>query len=506
MTITSSAKDSLSSKLEEIRSCVDNLGKIEELLSDKMRAAQFILGYDNSFKLDLTRQPIDAQILSKLLDVAKSANLQDKINSLMTGKIVNLSENRAAEHCQMRAINNLSPSVKQLHQKMQDILQAIGDKDVIWLGIGGSDLGPRLVCQALANNYQATRKIHFVANSDGNSLHKVLTTCVPENTVCVICSKSFKTIETLSLAQKVQTWFEVAKIAPADSLYAITANAQLAKKIVPQEDNILLMSQSIGGRYSLWSAVGLAIALQFDFTVFLELLAGAQAVDNHFATVEFKQNIPVLLALVSILHINVLQHQTHAIIPYTDSLALLPEFLQQLEMESNGKAVNEHGEILKINTAPIIWGGVGCNVQHAFMQLLHQSKLEANIDFLIVAHNSTDSQLDDLLISSCIAQAKALISGKDDASAAKVCPGNRANSLFILRKLTAYTLGQLLATFEHKTFVQAAIWGNNPFDQWGVELGKELNTQLLAMVRKQDLEGASQSIKDTLEVLYNMRQ
>lgn len=474
---------------------------------------------------DYSKQRIQNKTIDLLSALALESNIEQARQDLFSGAKINQSEDQAALHT---ALRDLSPNpldgpleknrqaevlsvLKRLETFSEDVrhhrrLSATGKpfKDIICLGIGGSELGPSLLCQALKEYKTTSLQMHFVSNVDGKTLGKLLDQLDPQSSLCIISSKTFTTSETLQNAKIVKAWFQKAFPTKelAKHLVAVTAAHPLAINFGVSPENIFEFWSWVGGRYSVWSAVGLPAILSMGMTNFKAFLAGAHEMDKHFQSAPLRKNMPVMMALISIWNRNFWHFPHQGIIPYDDGLEKLPNYIQQLEMESNGKSVNQQGERLSYQTAPLIWGGVGCNSQHAFMQLLHQGTDIIPVDFLIGVQSLPDLPLhQQLLLANCFAQSKALMEGyqgshnkqdyqgyqgdpipdiaRDPLSQAKYCPGNRPSSTLIYPKLTPKILGSLLALFEHKVYVQGVIWGINSFDQWGVELGKKLANHLL---------------------------
>lgn len=443
--------------------------------NDKQRFANMHMQV-NGLLMDYSKQLLTTETIKLLIDEANKVALKGKIADLFSGAIVNHTEQRPALHTELRnpETNNLS-ILRVLDQMESFVIKAVNQyTDVIVLGIGGSDLGPHLVCEALSNYAINSIKLHFVANVDPDTLVPLLQQLDPKKTLCIINSKTFTTIETLTNARYVWEWLK------NDQLIGVTANKDAAIAWGIQPDNIFEFWDWVGGRFSVWSAVGLPIALSIGMDNFRRFLAGAHAMDKHFNTASFAENMPVLMALLGIWNINYLNHKTLAIIPYADGLQLLAPYLQQLEMESNGKASKQQ-------TAPIIWGGVGCNAQHAYMQLLHQGTQVVPIDFLVAAKSSKGMQeLQDLLVASCIGQSQALMQGRSTAEEYKNCPGNRPSTTLMFAEMTPEILGNIIALYEHKVYVQGILWGIESFDQWGVQLGKELIKSTLQVMQTDD--------------------
>ena len=473
--------------------------------------------------LDLSKNNLDKSTWDKLLTLAKDRQLPRAIDDIFTGKIVNPTENRPALHTLLRGVNlqSIDPveserimQINQVRERMGAFSDRVasGDfvgysgaaiRDVVNIGIGGSHLGPQLVCDALRYDANTGVNVHFVSNCDGGDLDRVLAPLNPESTYFIVASKSFTTAETLLNAKSANAWildrFDNRE-ATGSHFAAVTAKSDLAIAFGIDTDNIYPMWDWVGGRYSLWSAIGLPVAIKLGADGFRRLLAGAYAMDEHFRTAPLAKNIPVMLALVGIWNNNFLGCGTHAVIPYDDRLRSLPEYLQQLEMESNGKRTTLENDVVNYATAPVLWGGVGTNVQHAFFQQMHQGTGKTSIDFIVaLSHPTSNREHHDMLVANCLAQAEGLMKGRPrtmlgdagetntriDLPSHRETPGNRPNTMIVTDALTPETLGALLALFEHKTYMQGVIWGINSFDQWGVELGKNLADAILS-----ELDGA----------------
>ncbi len=394
--------------------------------------------------------------------------------------------------------------VEEIHSGKRKGASGLPFRSVICLGIGGSELGPALLCEALDAYKVSDLKFYFISNVFGSRLAEVLDSLNPETTLCIVSSKTFSTAETLSNAKSVQQWFRQSsqnsenstnprKLSFESHFLAATAQPKRAIEFGIPKENIFEFWEWVGGRFSIWSAVGLPVMLKIGMPHFMSFLRGAHLVDEHFYKSEFERNIPVLMGLLGIWNSNFLNAKSHAILPYDDRLNLFPSYLQQLEMESNGKGVDKNLRSVQHGTAPVIWGGIGCNNQHAFMQLLHQGPECIPADFLIAAMGDPAfHEQQKLLVASCLSQSKALMEGlqpealsdEDPLKAAKVCPGDRPSSTFFYSDLTPEILGMLIALYEHKVFVQGVIWEINSFDQFGVELGKELGKKIMPDLEK----------------------
>lgn len=438
---------------------------------------------------DFSKQHVSNETIELLCALADECELQTAIKDLFSGAKVNKTEQRAAMHHELRNPKTKHSEIKEVLAQMAEFvnfMQQSAYTDVIVLGIGGSDLGPRLVCEALSAYAINKQRLHFVANVDADTLMPLLKRLDPSKTACLINSKTFTTIETLSNAKIILNWLGDNAL---QQTWASTADAGAAEQFGLPANHIFMFWDCIGGRYSVWSAVGLSIALYIGMENFHKLLDGAHAMDQHFSSAPFAKNIPVLLGLIGIWNINFHNHLSLCIQPYADGLQLLPSYLQQLEMESNGKSATNSGENASYQTAPVIWGGVGCNSQHAYMQMLHQGTQVVPVDFLVARRNHAgNTELQQLLVASCLGQSQALMNGKTASEPYKTCPGNRPSTTLMFDALTPETVGKLIALYEHKVFVQGVIWQIQSFDQWGVQLGKELIKDALQVIKNKDLQ------------------
>lgn len=468
--------------------------------------------------LDYSKNLIDEQSWQTLQQLAAQSNIRQLTQQMLSGAAINNTEQRAVWHTRLRQQNlaglqldgeDIGAAISQCRQKMAELIDQLHTKsylgyqgeaitDLIWVGIGGSLLGPQMAVEALTPYHCSPVKLHFAGNIDGAVVSDIIRPLNPATTLVVVASKSFGTEETKQNALALRQWFKDAGAdakAIAHHFWATSSNIKAAAEFGIVEQNILPMWDWVGGRYSLWSAIGLPIALMIGNNAFAELLQGAAEMDEHFFSAPFAENIPVILALLGIWYINGFDCQAQALLPYSHYLRLLPSYVQQLDMESNGKSVDRSGESLADATAPVIWGDAGTNGQHAYHQLLHQSDLKVPADFILplqVSHTLSDQH--QRLAAHCFAQTQALMQGKtqDEAVAEclaqgmseqaaaqlaphKVSPGNKPSNTLLLDKLSPYHLGALIAMYEHKVFCQGAIWELNSFDQWGVELGKQLS-------------------------------
>jgi glucose-6-phosphate isomerase len=461
--------------------------------------------------LDFSRQLLDHKALTLLLELAAETGVREWIGRMFAGEPINNTEDRAALHVALRRPadrplrvdgENVMPAVEAERAKMRTLAEALhrGElhgytgkpiTDVVNIGIGGSDLGIVMALEALAEYRRPGMGLYCVSNVDGVELAHTLKRVAPDRTLFVICSKSFSTLETLVNARALREWLleHGGSAAVAAQCVAVSTNHRAMDEFGIAPERRLAMWDWVGGRYSIWSAVGLTVALGIGWRHFEAFLAGAHAMDRHFEEAEPERNLPVLLALLGIWNRNFLGAASHAVLPYDAHLHRLPAFLQQLEMESNGKRVRRNGEPVECPTCPLIWGEPGSNAQHSFFQLLHQGTERHSADFLLPARSGVGRQPhQDLAAANCLAQSWALAVGDPERadgggrSPHQRNPGNRGNTLLGFERLDPATLGKLIALYEHKVFVQGVIWDVNSFDQWGVELGKRLASRLTQAV------------------------
>lgn len=461
--------------------------------------------------LDFSKQRITNESLDKLIELLAQSNFFSERQALFSGTKKNLTENRLVLHTLLRDLsshhlkNEVQAGLAQLKEFSEklNIDSKKGIKtytDIICLGIGGSFLGPSLLYQAFCSLNKPFYKLHFISNIDGNSIERLVENLDPSTTLCIITSKTFTTVETLRNAERIKKWYSshLKNFNYLESLVGITANRQKAMSFGIPESNIFEFWEGIGGRYSIWSSVSLPIILSHGFNKFEEFLQGAFEMDKHFLNADLKQNMPVILALLGVWNNNFWNYGSHAILPYEDALATFPNYVQQLDMESNGKSVNLNNEILSYKTAPIIFGSLGCDAQHAFMQLLHQGNQVVPVDFLIPASSPLgNKEHHQLLVASCLSQSQALMEGLEESLEYKSCPGDRPSSTIMYSKFSPKILGQILALYEHKIFVQGMIWEINSFDQWGVELGKKIAKKILPQLENNP-DHENNSVKDIL--------
>ncbi len=474
------------------------------------------------FTLDYSKNRIDQAVLGALFDLAREAQVEQKRDAMFAGEVINTTEQRAVLHTALRRDandevlvdgQNVVAEVHETLAKIKGFVAEVHDgtrkgytdkafTDVVAIGIGGSFLGPKIVTEALKPYQQSAVKVHFVANVDGHHIVDVLAKLNAETTLVVMSSKSFTTQETLKNTLTAREWFlsqggEFSDI--AKHFMCVSSNIAKATEFGIAEDNIFPMWDWVGGRYSLWSAIGLPIALAIGFDNFEQVLKGARDMDNHFVSAPLEQNLPTIMAVLGVWYRNFFGSESHVLLPYSHYLRGFPAYVQQLDMESNGKSVSHSDETVETTTGPIIWGGEGTNGQHAFHQLMHQSKTVIPADFIMPvkpAHDEVEHH--QMLASNCFAQTQALMQGEtveeikqalsakgvsgeqlDKLAKHKFMPGNKPSNTLLMEDLSPAQLGALVALYEHKVFVQGVIWDINSFDQWGVELGKVLGNRVL---------------------------
>ncbi len=517
--------------LEQRRDALDGIHLRELFAADPDRFAQFSLRHENIL-LDYSKNRVDAATMEALRALAGACDLEGWIARMFAGEAINLTEGRAVLHVALRNRANTSilvdgedvmPGVNSVLARMRDFVARVHDgnwtgftgasiRDVVNIGIGGSDLGPVMVTEALKAYRQANINVHFVSNVDAAHLHETLAGLDPARTLFIVASKTFTTQETMANARAARAWLLQTlgdEAAVARHFVALSTNAAAVGDFGIDAANMFEFWDWVGGRYSLWSAIGLSIALALGMDRFEELLDGAHAMDRHFREAPLEGNLPVTLALLGIWHVNFLGAESQAVVPYAQNLHRLPAYLQQADMESNGKSATRDGDFVAWDTGPVIWGEPGTNGQHAFFQLLHQGSRLVPVDF-IVAANSTypnDAQ-HEMLLANCLAQSAALMTGKtgDEARAEMAAAGldaseierllphrtyrgNQPSNTLLVETLDPRTLGALIALYEHKIFCQGIIWQVCSYDQWGVELGKQLAGQLLPRVRGEAADG-----------------
>ena len=513
---------------------------------DETRTQRFS-AQQGALYMDYSKQCIDDTVRASLIDLAKTCQLSARIDELMQGAMVNTSEERAALHTALRlpatatlqvgeqnVVADVHHSLMQVERLSQRIRQGTwrgfsgkAITDVVNIGVGGSDLGPLMAATALDEWADTEIVVHFVSNMDGSQLDNLLKRLDAETTLFIISSKSFGTVDTLSNAKTALSW-----LLATETLYAGTQESVLRRHFIGISANSTKMSawgihpehqlqlwNWVGGRYSLWSAIGLAIAVRIGMTQFRELLAGAHSMDVHFATADFANNLPVLLGLLAVWNSTFLHIHAHTVLPYDGRLGYLPSYLTQLEMESNGKSVTHDGKQVDYDTCPILWGEVGSNAQHAFYQLLHQGTQHVSCDFIAcVRHYSDEVQnaslqhQHELSLANCLAQSRVLAFGNAaiaetevacEADKYKHYRGNQPSTTLLIDELTPHSLGALIALYEHKVYVMASIWDINPFDQWGVEMGKQMAETVYHELQK---DSSSAFDTSTNQLLAHIRQ
>ena len=537
-------------KLSSWKEIGDHSKKISEkslnkiFREDKDRFNKFSI-QEKDLLLDFSKNHIDDKMMKLFYHLLDDIDLKGKIHDLFNGEKINTSENRSVLHFLLRG--SYASKTKELYEndvkkgleklklfskkfQNEEIKGYSGKKikNVINIGIGGSDLGPKMICEGL--KYYSNRSVnnYFISNVDPSNLSEVLLNIDHEESIFIISSKSFGTIETLKNANVCKNWFKD-KSKNNKSLkkhfFGVTANTKKAKAFGIEENNIFPIWDWVGGRYSLWSSVGLPIILKIGYENFEMLLNGANEIDNHFREKPFDKNIPVVLACLGILYNNFHNCETHAIFPYDDYLRYLPMYLQQADMESNGKNISKDSSEVNYNTGPILWGDVGTNGQHSFFQLIHQGTKKIPCDFIgFVNSNNEKEELHEILLSNMVGQTMALMKGKNilevkeelgDESKytnyeiiknSKVFKGNKPSNTLLFDKLTPFNLGRLIAIYEHKIFVQGCIWNINSFDQWGVELGKVLSDEIYEKIKNKDRSDIDNSTKGQLDFIEKFRQ
>ncbi|WP_275286566.1 glucose-6-phosphate isomerase [Halomonas elongata] len=472
--------------------------------------------------LDYSKHHISDAVLDKLLELADHSALVQRRAQMFSGDIINVTENRPVLHTALRNLSegplmvdgqDVMPEIHSTREQIRRFSEAVRSgewkgysgeriRDVVNIGIGGSDLGPNMACRALLKQRHPELSFHFVSNVDGTHIQKVLSRLDPATTLFIVSTKTFSTQETLLNAKTARRWFLENAGEDADvgaHFVAASTNRKAAMEFGIREENVFEFWAWVGGRYSMWSSIGLPIALSIGFDGFMEMLEGAHEMDQHFLNAPNDANMPVLMALIGIWYINFQGAETHAIVPYDQALHQLPAFLQQLDMESNGKSVDIFGHPVDYKTGPIVWGQTGSNGQHAFFQLLHQGTRYVPIDF--IASLKPEPGVEDhhfALLTNMLAQANAFMEGSQESSRLDPysCPGNRPSSTLLLDELTPRNLGALIALYEHKVFVQGVIWNINSFDQWGVQLGKRIAGEISERIdeQSQDFDASTQGL------------
>lgn len=526
-------------KLEEHYKTVKDLDLKSEFQEDPARAEAMTLKWED-FYVDFSKNLVTRETMRHLNQLAEEVGLSQAIDSYFGGGTINKTENRAVLHTALRQRKdarvevdgvNVIPEVYEVKEKIRAFSESVIDgsrkgytgkpfTDIVNIGIGGSDLGPVMVTEAL-EHYKNHLKVHFISNVDGDHVHEAIRDLNPETTLFVIVSKSFSTQETLSNSNTIRSWFR--KKAPADAVakhfVAVSSNVPAVEKFGIEAENIFPMWDWVGGRFSLWSAVGLSISLSVGHGNFEALLDGAYSMDRHFEETEFERNIPVQLALLTVWYNNFFRAETQAIIPYSQYLHRFPAYLQQAIMESNGKGVDRNGDPVNYQTGNIVWGEPGTNSQHAFFQLIHQGTKVIPADFIGFKKSLFgDTSHHNKLMANFFAQTEALLAGKeaeevrselkdkglsqaeiDNLLPFKIFPGNKPTTSILIDQLTPQSLGKLIALYEHQIFVQGVIWNVFSYDQWGVELGKQLATKILDEMERNDIQKHDSSTEKMLK-------
>jgi glucose-6-phosphate isomerase len=496
------------------------------------RFEEFSLTVDDIL-LDYSKHRITQETLSQLFQLARDSNIEQWRSRMFSGEKINITEKRAVLHTALRNRSNtpvyvdgkdVMPEVNAVLAQMRTFTEQVRSgawtgftgkriTDIVNIGIGGSDLGPVMACDALKPYASPNLKAHFVSNIDGAHLMRVLEVCNPETTLFIVASKTFTTQETMTNAHSARRWFLAAAQQDqhvAKHFVALSTNAKAVQAFGIDTNNMFAFWDWVGGRYSLWSAIGLSIALYVGMDNFEQLLAGGHAMDQHFLSAPLEQNMPVIMALLGVWYNNFFHVDTHAILPYDQGMSRFAAYLQQADMESNGKFICRDGSRVSYKTGPVIWGEAGTNGQHAFYQLIHQGTQMVPADFLMPANShykvgSPDDQHHKILLANFLAQTQALMLGKtreearaeleaqgmsgqalEDLLPHKVFEGNRPTTSILFKQLTPYTLGKLIALYEHKIFVQGMIWDINSYDQWGVEYGKQIASQILPQLNTKE--------------------
>jgi glucose-6-phosphate isomerase len=535
-------------KLHSHFKAVDKLKMRDLFDKDKNRAEEFTIQFEN-MTFDYSKNRITDKTMRLLFDLAGECNLSEKIEAMFKGEKINITENRSVLHIALRNRKNkpiyvdgkdVMPEINAVLAKMKKFSDSVrfGEfkghtgkklKNIVNIGIGGSDLGPMMASHALQRYWAKDIKCYFISNIDGTACAQVLNEVNPEETLFIVASKTFTTIETLTNARTCRKWLvdELGEHAVSKHFVALSTNKEEVAKFGIDTENMFEFWDFVGGRYSLWSAIGLSLAIAVGMENFEKMLDGAYAMDKHFRSAAFEKNIPVVMALLGVWYNNFFNYKRYGVIAYDQYLKYLPAYLQQLDMESNGKSVDVNGEDVKYSTGPAIFGGAGTDVQHSFFQLIHQGTDVVPCDFIIpaISHNEIGEH-HEILVSNAIAQVEALMRGKTEKEAAdelvkagkpkgtveflkkfKAFSGNRPSNTFVFKKIDPYALGALLAAYEHKVFVQGVIWNVDSFDQFGVELGKQLALRILPEL-KGDLHPAEHdsSTLSLLKIIRNYRK
>jgi len=517
-------RDLLFTRLKQLRSQLKNISINDLFTLNPKRFDEFSISIDDMI-LDYSKVHINKDVLTTLTKLAVVCNVEEKRDAMYRGDKINITENRAVLHIALRNKpdkpiyvdgRDIMPDVHESLENMQEfahgirhgkILSSTNEKftDIVNIGIGGSHLGPSMVTESL-KPYHDGPNLHFVSNIDSSHITDVLEDLDPTKTLVLIASKTFTTIETMTNAKTALKWMKngVGEQNVGEHFAAISTALEKTKDFGIKENRVFGYWDWVGGRYSIWSSIGLGVMIAIGRKNFEEFLDGAYEMDQHFKNAPIEQNMPVILGLIGIWHRNICEYPTRAILPYDQRLSSFPSYIQQLDMESNGKSISSSGEMLYEKTGAIVWGDAGTNSQHSFFQLLHQGSQIVPCEFMLGV-NKSEKNMDehnDLLIANCLAQSQALMAGRridevirvlekrgvSHEESIRLAPhrqfnGNRPSSTLLYKKLDPKTLGKIIALYEHRVFVEGVIWGVDSFDQWGVELGKELATQMLSHVQ-----------------------
>jgi glucose-6-phosphate isomerase len=513
---------------------------LRDLFANDAQRVERLSRLDLNLYFDFSRQRVTGETVGLLAKLAEASGLRSRIDAMFAGEKINTTENRAVLHTALRNRSerpvlvdgvDVMPEVRASLAKMRNFVEGVHGgrvhghtgkpfSDVVNIGIGGSDLGIVMATEALAKFRNRNVKLHCVSNIDGVQIADVLEKVDPARTLFVVCSKTFTTLETLTNAKIARQWIvdRLGEGAPARHFAAVSTNSKAMDAFLIPPQNRFTMWDWVGGRYSLWSAVGLSIALALGMDQFELILEGGHEMDEHFRTTPFEKNLPALMGLLGVWNRNFLGLDSLAVLPYDQRLHRFPAYLQQLDMESNGKSTTLEGQRVDVDTGPVIWGEPGSNAQHSFFQLLHQGTARVALDFIAPVNASSPyQQQQNLALANCFAQAQAFAFGQTEDQVRadlaargtteseitrlvphKIHPGNRPSSVLLFPRLGPKTLGRLVALYEHKVFTQSVIWGINAFDQWGVELGKKLADSLAPTV-----ESASQNVESPLRGLLD---
>ena len=535
-------------KLEAHAKKMRNIEMRDMFDEDNKRAEKYSVSLENMW-LDYSKNRIDEKAVKYLLTLAREAKVQKKIEQMFAGDKINITENRAVLHVALRNRDNtpiyvdgkdVMPEINRVLAKIKDFSEAVrlgkfkgytGKKltNIVNIGIGGSDLGPKMAVEALKKYMPKDMNCYFISNIDGTACAEVLNKLDPETTLFIVCSKTFTTIETLTNAKTCRKWLidALGEHATSKHFVAVSTNAAEVSKFGIDVENMFEFWDFVGGRYSMWSAIGLIIAIAVGYDNFEKMLSGAYAMDKHFKTADLDKNIPVILALLSVWYNNFFGIRNHVVVPYDQYLTYLPAYLQQLIMESNGKFVDLNNDFIKYQTSPVIFGGAGTDVQHSFFQMLHQGTSFVPCDFIIpaISHNEIGEH-HEILLANILAQSEALMKGKTVKEAAaelkasgkskeeverlkkyKSFTGNRPSNTIIFKKIDPFALGMLVAMYEHKTFVEGIIWNIDSFDQMGVELGKQMALKIMPELQgNKENAGHDSSTNNLIALIKRLRK